>query len=61
MPVVMAEALDIAMPHSITVYDTAHVAWLNLPLITADQPLIRTLTGTIFAVLWPEDALQHQA
>ena len=47
---VLAEpALALATAHEITAYDAAYAAWsqrLSLPLVTADQRLVRRLDGT---------------
>jgi predicted nucleic acid-binding protein len=53
-------ALALALDHSLTAYDAAYVALahrLSLPLITADEALVRRLAGTDLAVrglgAWP--------
>ncbi len=43
------EALDLALRHALPVYDAAYVALserLSLPLVTADEALVRRLAGT---------------
>ena len=48
-------ALAMAMAHEITAYDAAYVALaqrLSLPLVTADQTLVRRLAGTGLDVRW---------
>lgn len=49
------EALGIGVTHGITAYDAAYVAlarWLTLPLVTADESLVRCLEETSFDVRW---------
>jgi len=49
------EALKVAVAHDITTYDAAYVALsgrLSLPLVTADEALVRRLAGTAFDVRW---------
>ena len=49
------EALEIALKYDITAYDAAYVALsahLGLPLITADERLVRALAGATFDVRW---------
>ena len=49
------EALEIAATHGITAYDAAYVALarrLSLPLVTADESLVRCLAETAFDVRW---------
>jgi predicted nucleic acid-binding protein len=51
----MMDALAIAVEHAITAYDAAYVALaqrLAVPLVTADQALVRKLAETRFAVQW---------
>ena len=48
-------ALEIAATHGITAYDAAYVALaqrLSLPLVTADEVLVRRLANTPFDVRW---------
>jgi len=48
-------ALALALEHSLTAYDAAYVALaqkLSLPLVTADEALIRRLDGTGLDVRW---------
>ena len=43
------EALNLALTHDITIYDAVYVALgarLSLPVVTADEALVRRLTGT---------------
>jgi predicted nucleic acid-binding protein len=50
-----AEALELAVMHGITVYDSCYVALsgqLGVPLITADEALLRKLSGAPFDVRW---------
>ena len=50
-----AEALEAAVVHGITAYDAAYVALaqrLSLPLVTADEVLVRRLANTPFDVRW---------
>ena len=54
----VADALEIAMAHEVTVYDACYVALahrLGLPLITADEALRRKLEGTPYDVRWLGD------
>ena len=54
----LADTLDIALAHRITAYDAAYVALagqLGLPLITADERLVRALSGSSFSVQWLGD------
>jgi predicted nucleic acid-binding protein len=54
----IVDALDIAMTHDITAYDSAYVALaqqLALPLITADSRLVGALEGTVHDVRWLGD------
>jgi predicted nucleic acid-binding protein len=49
------EALEIAAIQGVTAYDAAYVALagrLSLPLVTADETLVRRLAGTSFDVRW---------
>jgi predicted nucleic acid-binding protein len=51
----MTSALSIATTHNITAYDAAYVALsqrLALPLITADEKLVRALQGSPYTVHW---------
>ena len=53
-----SDALDIALAHDITAYDAAYVALaqqLDLPLITADARLARSLADTAHDVRWLGD------
>lgn len=55
---IMSDALDLALAHDITAYDASYVALagqLALPLITADQRLVRSLAGTEHDVRWLGD------
>jgi predicted nucleic acid-binding protein len=48
-------ALALAVAHEITAYDAAYVALarhLSLPLVTADEALVRRLVGTDLDVRW---------
>jgi len=48
-------ALALAVAHEITAYDAAYVALtrrLSLPLVTADEALVRRLAGTDLDVRW---------
>jgi predicted nucleic acid-binding protein len=52
------DALDVAVAHNITAYDATYVALarqLDLPLITADARLARSLAGTSHDVRWLGD------
>jgi len=54
----MVEALDIAVPHSISAYDACYVALaqrLSLPLITADEKLVNKLANSTYTVQWLKD------
>jgi len=54
----IAEALTIALAHDITAYDACYVALAQLagvPLITADEALVRKLAGTAYDVGWLGD------
>ena len=54
----VVEAFEIALPHVITAYDACYVALadrLHVPLITADEVLVRKLAGTLYAVHWLAD------
>ncbi len=54
----VVEAFEIALPHVITAYDACYVALadhLHLPLITADEVLVRKLADTPYAVHWLAD------
>jgi predicted nucleic acid-binding protein len=49
-----SDALQVAITHSISAYDACYVALshrLGLPLVTADDALIRKLTGAPFTIL----------
>ena len=51
-------ALALALEHGLTAYDAAYVALaqeLSLPLVTADQALIRRLAGSGLDVRWLGD------
>ena len=50
---IVSEALEIAIAHNISAYDACYVelsARLQLPLVTADQKLIRALAGTTYQI-----------
>ncbi len=50
-----AHALEIALAHGLTAYDAAYVALSHrsgLPLIIADERLVRALAPTPFDVRW---------
>lgn len=50
---IVCEALEIAIAHNISAYDACYVELserLQLPLVTADQKLIRALSGTPYQV-----------
>ncbi|MFH7244145.1 MAG: type II toxin-antitoxin system VapC family toxin [Spirulina sp.] len=50
---VVSEALEIAITHNISAYDACYVELserLQLPLVTADQKLIRALAGTNYQI-----------
>ena len=54
----MTDALAIALKHDVTAYDAAYVALsqtLALPLITADEKLMRALAGTSYDIRWLGD------
>ena len=49
------DALTVGAHHGITAYDAVYVALaqrLSLPLVTADETLVRLLIGTSFDVRW---------
>jgi predicted nucleic acid-binding protein len=49
------EALQLALNHAITAYDACYVAlsrWQGVPLITADEKLVRKLSGISPTVVW---------
>jgi predicted nucleic acid-binding protein len=51
----VGEALALAIAHRITAYDATYAALsrqLCLPLVTADEPLVRRLTGSPLDVRW---------
>ena len=51
----IVDALDIALAHEITAYDACYVALarhLDVPLLTADEVLVRKLVGTAYDVRW---------
>jgi predicted nucleic acid-binding protein len=51
----IVDALDTALAHEITAYDACYVAlaWhLDVPLLTADEALVRKLVGTAYDVRW---------
>lgn len=48
---IVSEALEVAIAHNISAYDACYVELserLQLPLVTADQKLIRALAGTAY-------------
>ncbi|HZG38363.1 MAG TPA: type II toxin-antitoxin system VapC family toxin [Nodosilinea sp.] len=50
---IVSEALEIAIAHNISAYDACYVelsARLQLPLVTADQKLIRALADTTYQI-----------
>jgi predicted nucleic acid-binding protein len=50
---IVCEALEIAIAHNISAYDACYVELsvrLQVPLVTADQKLIRALAGTHYQV-----------
>jgi predicted nucleic acid-binding protein len=52
------KALDLGLAHGITAYDASYVALsdrLAIPLITADERLVRVLAGTGYTVEWLGD------
>jgi predicted nucleic acid-binding protein len=56
----LPSAVDIAVEHGITVYAASYVALgasLQLPVVTADEKLVRTLAGTAFLVHALEDPI----
>ncbi|MHB1585628.1 MAG: type II toxin-antitoxin system VapC family toxin [Acidiferrobacteraceae bacterium] len=56
--VLAEDALDIAMKHRITAYDACYIAaasQLRLPLITADQKLVRQVAKGSYEVQWLGD------
>ncbi|NER82178.1 MAG: type II toxin-antitoxin system VapC family toxin [Leptolyngbya sp. SIO1D8] len=53
IPDLVNEAMDIAITHGISAYDACYVELserLQLPLVTADQKLIRSLAATSFQI-----------
>jgi len=49
----MVEALQLAVAHGITAYDACYVALAQrkgIPLVTADEKLVRLLAGTSYSV-----------
>ena len=51
-------AFDLAVEHSLTVYDACYVAlasMLELPLLTADERLINKMNGTTYDIRWIGD------
>jgi predicted nucleic acid-binding protein len=49
----ITDALNIAVSHGITAYDSCYVALahrLGVPLVTADEPLVQRLTGASYSV-----------
>ena len=51
----MEDALGIAVSHDITAYDACYVALakqLNIPVVSADEKLVRKLADTVHAVQW---------
>ncbi|MFH0793229.1 MAG: type II toxin-antitoxin system VapC family toxin [bacterium] len=55
---ILPDALDIALAHSITVYDACYVAaalLLNIPMVTADRRLVRKLASTPHRIVWLGD------
>jgi len=51
----IADALPIALAYAISAYDACYVALaqrLSVPLMTADEALVRKLAGTHYAVQW---------
>ena len=54
----VADALQIALAHEVTAYDACYVALgdrLGLPLVTADEALVRTLASTPYVARWLGD------
>lgn len=54
----MEDALDIAVSHDITAYDGCYVALakqLNIPVVSADEKLVRKMMGTVHEVRWLGD------
>ena len=54
----VSDGLDIAQTCDVTAYDAVYVALArakNVPLVTADEALVRTLVGLDVAVLWLGD------
>jgi predicted nucleic acid-binding protein len=54
----IGDALDIALAHEITAYDACYVALarhLDVPLLTADEVLVRKLVGTAYDARWLEN------
>ncbi len=53
LPELVSEALDIAIAQTISAYDACYVELANrldLPMVTADQKLLRTLQGTSYQI-----------
>jgi predicted nucleic acid-binding protein len=51
----IAEALTIALAHDVTAYDACYVALaqqLGVPVVTADEALVRKLAGTVHDLQW---------
>lgn len=54
----IGDALEIALAHDLTAYDAVYVALaqkLGVPLVTADQPLVRSLAGSDHMAHWLGD------
>ena len=54
----VSASLDLAMAQSISAYDACYAAlstWLGVPLVTADERLIRKLDGSGVSVRWLGD------
>lgn len=54
----MGAALEIALAHDLTAYDACYVALAarrRIPLLTADQRLVRKLAGTTYSAHWLGD------
>jgi predicted nucleic acid-binding protein len=54
----MEDALNIAVSHDITAYDGCYVVLaqqLNIPVVSADEKLVRKMAGTVHAVQWLGD------